>query len=744
MRTILWLLLVAALGGTAGPYQVEVTTDPAVVPVGKARLLIRVSQGGKPAEGVKVTTFTAMPGMSMGEREETAQPRAGEPGVFEAPAAFPMGGAYTIAVTVSGPAGTGKASLQVSTGASSGAAGGDMPWGWFAGGLVVLVAVALVGWRMRATGQAIPWRGLLTRPVLTGLILLAVMAGISLYAIRTFRRPGAMTPIEAQVMEMNMPAPEGVTPVELAEVRRGDVAQVVRYTGQAVALDEQPVYARTTGVVDWMPFYQGDRVVRGQTLARLDVTQLEPRLAETRAAAEEAAQSRYSAEGEYLQARAQLDTARAEVGQFQGGLEAARARVREVEAQVRAAEVDSLAWRRRLERSRQLAEQDALSREEFERERADAAAAEGKAGEARARLVQARAEVRSASSELMSHHAHVREAAAGVETRRRQVGEAASRASSAQARSQAAGAELQYANIVATLDGVVTQRLVSPGVLVEPGQAVLRVARVDPIRLQANVAQSDLVQLNAGNRVRARDSRGNWVDGRITSVRPALDPSDRLGLVESVVRNPDRAFLPGAYVVMDLVVGEERNASYVPAAAVQTATASSEDVLPVAPSRFVWVAEPAENNQFQVRRQSVKTGPSDGQKTAILEGLESGQQVVTAGYEYLREGQAVAPVRPVAVPQAQVEKNLQTVTIEASGTGFKPAQVELKAGVPARLVFTRVTDQTCATEVIFPDLKITKKLPLNKPVTVEFTPAKPATLTFTCGMDMLSGKLVVK
>ena len=743
MRMLIWLLLAAALGGPAGPYQVEVTTDPAVVPVGKARLLLRVTQGGKPVEGAKVTTFTAMPGMSMGEREETARPLAGQPGFYEAPAAFPMGGAYKIDVSVSGPAGSGKTTLQVSTGASTGAAGG-LPWGWLMGGVLALLAVGLVAWRMRATGQTIPWRGWFSRPVLGGVILLAVMVGLSVYAIRTFRRPGAMTPIEAQVMEMNMPAPEGTTPVELAAVRRGEVAEVVRYTGQAVALEEQPVYARTTGVIEWMPFYQGDRVVRGQTLARLDVTQLEPRLAESRATAHEAQQSSYSAEGEYLQSRAQLDTARAEVGQFQAGLTAARGRVSEVEAEVRAADADALAWRRRLERSRLLAQQDALSREEFERERADAAEAESKSGEARARLAQARAQVDAARSELMSHHAHVREAAAGMETRRRQVGEAQARASSARARSEAASAELQYATITSSLDGVITQRLMSPGVLVEPGQAVLRVARVDPIRLQANVAQSDLIRLNAGNRVRARDPRGNWVEGRITSVRPALDPSDRLGMIEAVVRNPQRAFLPGAYVVLDLTVREARGALYVPSSAVQTASASSEGVLPVTSSRFVWVADPTANNQFQVRRQAVKTGASDGQKTAILEGLESDQQVVTAGFEYLREGQAVAPVRPVAAPQAQAEKNLQTVSIEASGTGFKPDHVELKAGLPARLTFTRVTDQTCATEVIFPELKITKELPLNKPVTIEFTPPQAATLNFTCGMDMLRGKLVVK
>jgi len=737
-------LLAAVLAGPAGPYQVELTTDPETVPVGKARLLIRVGLAGQPAEGVNVTTFTSMPGMNMGEREETARPVAGQPGLYESTASFPHGGAYTIAVTVTGPAGQGKAALEVSTGQSTAAAGG-VPWGWILGGLVGATLVGLVGWRMRQTGLGIPWRGLFTRPVVGGVLLLAVMLGLSMFAIRNLRRPGAVTPIEAQVMEMNMPAPEGTTPVELAEVRRGSVAEVVRYTGQAVALEEQPVYARTMGVIEWMPFYQGDRVRQGQELARLDVTQQAPRLAESEAEAREAEQGRYSAEGEYLQSRAQLETARAEVGQFGAGVQAARARVSQLAAQLRAAEVEAETRRRRLERSRQLFEQEALAREEYERDRSDAAAAEGKAREVRAQVQEARAQVRSAESELMSHHAHVREAAAAMETRRRQVAEAGARAASARARSDAASAELQYTTIVSNLNGVVTQRLVSPGVLVEPGQAVLRVARVDPIRLQANVAQTDLMRLNAGQRMRARDAKGDWVEGRITSVRPALDPSDRLGLVESVVKNPGLVFLPGAYVVMDLVVKEAQNALYVPAAAVQTAAASSEETLPVEPVRYVWVADPAGDNRFQVRRQTVRTGATDGQKMAILEGLEPGERVVSAGYEYLRQGQAVSSVTPPAAPQAQSDAGVQTATIEVTGQGFHPDHLEIKAGVPARLTFVRQTDQTCGTEVLFPDLKINQPLPLKKPTVVEIPALKSArTLTFTCGMDMLKGKLVVK
>ena len=76
--------------------------------------------------------------------------------------------------------------------------------------------------------------------------------------------------------------------------------------------------------------------------------------------------------------------------------------------------------------------------------------------------------------------------------------------------------------------------------------------------------------------------------------------------------------------------------------------------------------------------------------------------------------------------------------------GFEPDKVEVAAGKPVKLTFLRTTDATCGTEVTFPDLKLTKKLPLNQPVTVELTPHAGHTLHFTCGMNMLKGTLIVE
>jgi plastocyanin domain-containing protein len=87
---------------------------------------------------------------------------------------------------------------------------------------------------------------------------------------------------------------------------------------------------------------------------------------------------------------------------------------------------------------------------------------------------------------------------------------------------------------------------------------------------------------------------------------------------------------------------------------------------------------------------------------------------------------------------------LQTAKVTVTKDGFEPSKVTLRAGTPARLTFVRTTDQTCATEVAMPSLKIKRPLPLNKPVAIEFTPAKAGTVDFVCGMGMFKGNIVVE
>ena len=77
-------------------------------------------------------------------------------------------------------------------------------------------------------------------------------------------------------------------------------------------------------------------------------------------------------------------------------------------------------------------------------------------------------------------------------------------------------------------------------------------------------------------------------------------------------------------------------------------------------------------------------------------------------------------------------------------TSFDPAWLTLRAGVPARITFTRTSDKTCATAVVFASLNSRRELPLNQPVTIAFTPEKAGEIAFACGLNMLRGTVTVE
>jgi hypothetical protein len=83
------------------------------------------------------------------------------------------------------------------------------------------------------------------------------------------------------------------------------------------------------------------------------------------------------------------------------------------------------------------------------------------------------------------------------------------------------------------------------------------------------------------------------------------------------------------------------------------------------------------------------------------------------------------------------------VPVLAGSDGFKPSSVTFPKGSAGKLVFTRTTDDTCATEVVFPELNLKKALPKGQPVTIDVPTDKEQTLTFQCGMGMYKSSVVI-
>ncbi len=88
-------------------------------------------------------------------------------------------------------------------------------------------------------------------------------------------------------------------------------------------------------------------------------------------------------------------------------------------------------------------------------------------------------------------------------------------------------------------------------------------------------------------------------------------------------------------------------------------------------------------------------------------------------------------------------EGVQQIKITVKG-GYSPDVVVVKEHVPVRLDFYRDETASCSEQVIFGDFGIARDLPAFKTTSIEFTPDKAGEFTWTCGMNMLRGKLIVE
>jgi len=87
------------------------------------------------------------------------------------------------------------------------------------------------------------------------------------------------------------------------------------------------------------------------------------------------------------------------------------------------------------------------------------------------------------------------------------------------------------------------------------------------------------------------------------------------------------------------------------------------------------------------------------------------------------------------------------IAIQVTEDGFAPASINVPSGKPVVLEFKRITDVTCAKQVVIEQgdgTKIEKELPLGKTVEIATTFAKAGELKYACAMDMVTGTIHVQ
>lgn len=533
-----------------------------------------------------------------------------------------------------------------------------------------------------------------TKNLIAVLAVIAAIIGTG-WAVRHYHQPGQLDVISAQAMDMTlMRPPTGAAPVALADARHGSLEESVTYTASVAAYNEQEISPRITGTLTSLRVYPGDRVRAGQVVAQLDTSQVGPQAAQAAAQAREAMLgARVAHLTHYLHHQAGLAQANAGVLAAQQGIAGAQADARasqdaiaDARAAVQSAHASTDYWNTEIVREKQLADAGAASRQEYQNELSQAQQAQAALAQARAKVNQATAAAQSAQAKVTGAQRQADVARAGVKIAQAdiavaggQAAQAEAGAEAAQAAAQAAAVQRGYSRILSPANGIVTARPASPGMLVQAGTIILRVAEVDRVRVQANVGVEDLAGVHVGSPLQIAMRGGGSaqsIPARVTSVFPSADPQTRTAVVEAVVSNLNHRLLPGAFATVRIFRDGVANRLLVPASALAaqggvsylwTANGSTQKIsvyecvvchmhYTSAQAAKLHYRDPMDGGKLvpvpgtvaasggaglTAHRVVVQVGASDGTWTEITGSLPAGARVVTHGQAGLSEGARV-------------------------------------------------------------------------------------------------------
>lgn len=218
---------------------------------------------------------------------------------------------------------------------------------------------------------------------------------------------------------------------------------------------------------------------------------------------------------------------------------------------------------------------------------------------------------------------------------------------SAQANVSQQQATLDYKNVRAPFDGRLGIRQVDLGQFLAAGTTMVTLQQLDPIFVDFYLPQQSLDQIKVGLPVNAMldafpDRR---FPGTITAISPKVDSTTRNVQIRAVLKNPDKALVPGMYATVEIASGAPQRYVTLPQTAISYNSYGSTVFL-VADKP----TDPASNGQpaagqpgpaqpgKTVRQVFVKTGLTRGDQVAVLSGVKDGDVVVSAGQIKLRNG----------------------------------------------------------------------------------------------------------
>lgn len=185
-----------------------------------------------------------------------------------------------------------------------------------------------------------------------------------------------------------------------------------------------------------------------------------------------------------------------------------------------------------------------------------------------------------------------------------------------------------YANIRATIAGIVSSREIKPGETLIPGQVAFRITDTAELMAYLQIPQAELSKFSAGHAasVVVAAVPNKRFSATIVRISPTIDARNGTFRATAIIDNSNGALAPGMFGRFDILYEKHSNALVVPAAAVL-----DED-----DKKIVYIVSDGE-----VLRRVVTTGIEQDGRYEILAGLESDERIVIVGHSSLRDGSKV-------------------------------------------------------------------------------------------------------
>ncbi|MGB3642749.1 MAG: efflux transporter periplasmic adaptor subunit [Rivularia sp. (in: cyanobacteria)] len=394
---------------------------------------------------------------------------------------------------------------------------------------------------------------------------------------------------------------------------------------------------------------EGDRVKKGELLARVDDRKLVADVRQAEAAIAEARKQKAASAAQVAQARSQVSQARSQVSQAQAQVSQARSQVQKAQTARNLAATN-------LERYRLLINSGAIARQEFDTR-------QNALRDAEADVRAAQSQVNSAESQVQSARSQVDSAQAGVTAAQQQLEATSSTIATAEARLTQAKVALEGASIYAPFDGVVaylnytegeyfTPQAVSsqlggdyqgileriPMVVIDPSlyEVIVDLAgsngeKVEPGQRAYVASETNIKTSTSGNTDNQTLIANARAEGEVFAVNPAISPGGRA--IEARIRlNPatTKNVRHGERVLTWIAVEEAPNAVVVP-----INTIVYRDQIP-----YVFVV----NKEGIVEQRKVELGIKGITKQQIISGVKAGESVITQGQNRLVDGAPVTVI----------------------------------------------------------------------------------------------------